>query len=236
MVPRGNTATAQATLLSKLSQPAFYAVAPDKSCPAYDLGPPAQLTPPILPARLFLPCAGSGCDRVVEVDECALGSHNCHAQATCRDTAAGFECTCRPGYTGDGRACLDVDECATGDTPGPCHENAVCTNIPASFSCTCKPGFAGNGVDTCRFEGCLAGECQNGGSCVGGVCQCAAGVTGDRCQDDVCAENDCGKGAGPPQSLCIPLRQGQMPPVSGEQHRCGEVLSCSVRDMPPKPA
>ena len=40
-----------------------------------------------------------------DIDECALSTHNCHPQARCRNTAGGFRCICRNGYTGNGIQC-----------------------------------------------------------------------------------------------------------------------------------
>ena len=39
------------------------------------------------------------------VDECSLGTHQCHDQATCVDTEQEYYCLCQPGYTGDGFNC-----------------------------------------------------------------------------------------------------------------------------------
>lgn len=41
-------------------------------------------------------------------DECREGSHNCDENAECSDTSDGFDCTCLPGFTGDGRTCVGV--------------------------------------------------------------------------------------------------------------------------------
>lgn len=41
----------------------------------------------------------------VDVDECALmnaSSVICHELARCSNTEGSFECTCEPGYIGDG--------------------------------------------------------------------------------------------------------------------------------------
>lgn len=39
-------------------------------------------------------------------DECREGSHDCDENAECSDTLEGFDCTCLPGFTGDGRTCV----------------------------------------------------------------------------------------------------------------------------------
>ena len=40
----------------------------------------------------------------LDVDECS-GEGDCHEYADCIDTDGSFECTCRPGYSGDGFNC-----------------------------------------------------------------------------------------------------------------------------------
>ena len=45
---------------------------------------------------------------ITDVDECTAGGNNCHADATCKNTAGGFTCACKPGYTGDGTACTGM--------------------------------------------------------------------------------------------------------------------------------
>ncbi|GAB5545702.1 MAG: hypothetical protein SangKO_054620 [Sandaracinaceae bacterium] len=47
---------------------------------------------------------GAGC---VDDDECAAGTHDCHAQATCTNQPGSYVCTCMPGFTGDGRTCTE---------------------------------------------------------------------------------------------------------------------------------
>lgn len=49
---------------------------------------------------------GSAC---IDIDECLEGSANCHQTATCANTQGGYDCTCKPGYSGGGPlgiACL----------------------------------------------------------------------------------------------------------------------------------
>ncbi|CAH3156243.1 unnamed protein product, partial [Porites evermanni] len=40
-----------------------------------------------------------------DINECEAGKHNCHANANCTNTKGSFECTCNPGYSGDGVNC-----------------------------------------------------------------------------------------------------------------------------------
>lgn len=55
------------------------------------------------------------CFTLSDVDECALNEDNCHdTLATCTDVVGGegsFQCTCIPGYTGDGVTCTGVFLC-----------------------------------------------------------------------------------------------------------------------------
>ena len=39
------------------------------------------------------------------VNECELGTHNCHINSDCVDTDSGFLCICRLGYEGSGVSC-----------------------------------------------------------------------------------------------------------------------------------
>jgi len=40
-----------------------------------------------------------------DVDECTSASRKCHANANCVNTHGSYNCTCNPGYTGDGHNC-----------------------------------------------------------------------------------------------------------------------------------
>jgi hypothetical protein len=58
------------------------------------------------------------------------GDLRCDPNATCVATGVAT-CTCKPGFTGDGMTCSDIDECAASN--GNCA--AACMNTPGSFVC-----------------------------------------------------------------------------------------------------
>ena len=41
----------------------------------------------------------------LDIDECKLGTDNCQDDATCINTHGGYNCTCNPGFGGDGFNC-----------------------------------------------------------------------------------------------------------------------------------
>ncbi|XP_072022656.1 thrombospondin-1-like [Amphiura filiformis] len=45
-----------------------------------------------------------------DIDECALSTDNCDANAACTNTVGSFTCACDAGYSGDGIICTDIDE------------------------------------------------------------------------------------------------------------------------------
>uniref|UniRef100_A0A671SMH8 Nidogen-1-like n=1 Tax=Sinocyclocheilus anshuiensis TaxID=1608454 RepID=A0A671SMH8_9TELE len=147
-----------------------------------------------------------------EENACFTGRHGCDTNAVCRPGQGNqFTCECAAGFTGDGRACYDIDECR--DTPQICGPNAVCNNQPGTFRCECQDGFqfASDGqtcvevqrpVDPCRIgtHDCDVPErarCSyTGGSSY--ICTCLPGFMGDgrSCQDiDECQVNQCHENA-----------------------------------------
>lgn len=81
------------------------------------------------------------------VDECAAGTHDCQANATCVDTAESFTCQCNAGYTGNGDTCSAQVAC--GVTPSLCDPNATCMGGTA---CVCNAGFVGPGTTCARLR------------------------------------------------------------------------------------
>ena len=45
---------------------------------------------------------------IVDINECGVGTHNCHADSNCSNTKGSFYCTCLTGYSGDGVGCVGV--------------------------------------------------------------------------------------------------------------------------------
>jgi EGF-like domain len=89
-------------------------------------------------------------------DECA--QNPCSPDATCFDPsndANTVQCTCKPGFSGDGKTCSKVDPCAgnpCGDGRGTC---AAATD--GKYSCTCGTGYvAVAGQCVCDMAGTFA--------------------------------------------------------------------------------
>ncbi|CAH3154914.1 unnamed protein product, partial [Porites lobata] len=40
-----------------------------------------------------------------DINECVTNAHNCDANAFCNNTQGFYNCTCSPGYTGNGTSC-----------------------------------------------------------------------------------------------------------------------------------
>lgn len=97
-----------------------------------------------------------------DVEECWLGLHKCHPNATCTNTPDSYKCTCNHGFKGDGiTTCMRTcsSECV----------NGYCSEAP-DYVCICKLGWTGS---DCSIN-C---GCNNHSNCTKGVALC------DDCQD-----------------------------------------------------
>ncbi|KAL4641211.1 mucin-like protein [Arapaima gigas] len=60
----------------------------------------------------------------------------CHKMADCISTRYNYTCSCKPGFTGDGHNCTDIDECMD---PSACpNAKFECVNTPGSVHCSCR--------------------------------------------------------------------------------------------------
>ena len=81
------------------------------------------------------------------------------------NTLGSYRCVCFSGFHGDGRSCVDTDECR--DEINVCSVHARCENNPGSYRCSCKIGYSGNGMYcTGKLEKkfFFFSICQNGNS------------------------------------------------------------------------
>ena len=85
-------------------------------------------------------------DVTVGVNECAGGTAQCGANATCTDTIDSYTCACNAGYSGNGDVCSTVTGNCT--TPGVCSSNATCSG---TTTCVCNAGYVGDGL-TCNRQ------------------------------------------------------------------------------------
>ncbi|XP_064221264.1 signal peptide, CUB and EGF-like domain-containing protein 2 isoform X4 [Aotus nancymaae] len=118
------------------------------------------LLPPLLLVGAVPPGRGRAAGPPEDVDECAQGLDDCHADALCQNTPTSYKCSCKPGYQGEGRQCEDIDECGNELNGGCVHD---CLNIPGNYRCTCFDGFmlSHDGHNCLDVDECL----ENNGGC-----------------------------------------------------------------------
>ncbi|WP_395855321.1 EGF domain-containing protein [Cystobacter fuscus] len=160
-------------------------------------------------------CTGAPSRCTRQTGSCADGSVKCDANALCTETSGSAVCTCKPGYTGDGSTCTDVDECASNtDT---CDANATCTNTVGGFTCACKTGYTGDGTTCTDINECVEPTtCASTQTCTNTpgsyTCTCEAprtacgnacvNTTSDAAHCGACG-NVCGEGQSCVESTCV---------------------------------
>ncbi|CAD5125803.1 DgyrCDS14009 [Dimorphilus gyrociliatus] len=115
-----------------------------------------------------------------KINECNLGLHNCDVNAKCSDLPKflysntrqdGFQCSCKPGFEGNGTSCYNIDDCKM--AKDDCVTDvSVCVDTIGSYKCSCKDGYAAD----------LDGKCQNKDECTLKTHNCHVKAT---CEDTI---------------------------------------------------
>ncbi|VDN04457.1 unnamed protein product [Thelazia callipaeda] len=118
----------------------------------------------------------------------------CDENAIC----VGGLCQCKSGWAGDGKSCMDINECF--GEPSVCGAHAICENTPGSYTCQCNIGyiFDNNGkcidMDECSEGIIVCGGGKNSSICVntdgGYECRCAPGYAGNPGSSHGCVDVD----------------------------------------------
>ncbi|XP_011919183.1 PREDICTED: signal peptide, CUB and EGF-like domain-containing protein 2 isoform X12 [Cercocebus atys] len=197
------------------------------------------LLPPLLLPGAVPPGGRRAAGPPEDVDECAQGLDDCHANALCQNTPASYKCSCKPGYQGEGRECEDTF--LRGDTwrPISCFSSSLHLLMLASNCGFCLQCVSPD-IDECGNE--LNGGCVHDCLNIPGNyrCTCFDGFMlahdGHNCLDvDECLENNGGC-----QHTCVNVmgsyecccKEGFF--LSDNQHTCihrsEEGLSCMNKD------
>ncbi|XP_067932806.1 fibrillin-1-like [Watersipora subatra] len=151
---------------------------------------------------------GGSCENCININECGMGSHNCHRDAHCTDTVGSFICECKQGFYGDGITSCEVEKpCAAG--VDSCDVNAMCKDeFNGEYSCKCYPGYTESDNGTCIVDdvcGVLT-KCSADATCTNiqgsYVCKCKSGFLGDGITCEAMPQG-CGDGqACDPNAMC----------------------------------
>ncbi|XP_072123168.1 EGF-containing fibulin-like extracellular matrix protein 1 isoform X2 [Mobula birostris] len=178
-----------------------------------------------------------------DIDECALGSHNCGPELICINTRGSYSCRCKQGYHKRGDQCLDIDEC---NVATYCHHG--CVNTPGSYYCQCNIGFqlASNNrtcrdVDECAYSSYMCQyQCVNEPGKFSCICPKGYKLLGTRmCQDinecetgNVCEEQEkCWNYNG--GYRCYPQNPCHEPYTQMAENRCVCLATnAACRDLP----
>ncbi|WP_194863092.1 EGF domain-containing protein [Myxococcus sp. AB036A] len=122
-------------------------------------------------------CSGTQPSVCTDVNECTNGTSQCSVNATCTNTPGSYNCTCKPGYSGNGWTCDDIDECANGTAV--CQVGELCVNTPGAY--TCVAGACQSPTVQCGSQ-CVdvSSDASNCGAC-GNVCD-----AGQTCLESAC--------------------------------------------------
>lgn len=69
-----------------------------------------------------------------DINECALATHNCHADAYCTNSIGSFTCTCKEGYVGNGVSCVMLDYSSSSLIPSSSVGRSDSSGVESSLS------------------------------------------------------------------------------------------------------
>jgi Calcium-binding EGF domain/EGF domain len=125
-----------------------------------------------------------------DVDECNTGVADCDSNANCKNRVGSYDCTCKEGFSGNGKVCMRLDDCE--GAANTCSADASCTRVDDGIQCTCTPGFSGEGHVCMDIDECANGSatCADNAHCENlrsnYDCECNPLFEGDgrsRCRD-----------------------------------------------------
>ncbi|XP_022787244.1 protein eyes shut-like [Stylophora pistillata] len=133
--------------------------------------------------------AGQHCEVIVR--NCSNDS--CFQGVLCIQKTYTISCgPCPNGFTGDGKTCIDIDDCMN----HRCSNSGSCVDGLNNYTCNCLEGYTGNHCEI-DIDRCVNHTCLNGASCIDGInnytCNCAPGFTGDLCGTNIddCVNHTC---------------------------------------------
>jgi len=148
-------------------------------------------------------------------NECNMGIHTCNDAATCVNTPGSYDCTCDPGFTGNGFG-IGSDSTATYQEDTADSEE-VRAKASAKFLLDMSKEGGCIDIDDCGYNS-FENPCQNGAACVDVAtnhykCTCLSGWTDTDCDQDV---NECNPAEWPetscsPYATCINKNMMEVP-------------------------
>ena len=127
---------------------------------------------------------------MLNLDECATSAKTCDVNAACQNTVGSRTCTCRAGYTGNGRTCK-------GTKLGEICNISCClkSHLPNLINCNYMFIMTDADIDECSANSHNCGVNAVCSNAMGSyACACKAGYSGDgrKCTgelSDVCLKH-----------------------------------------------
>ena len=87
------------------------------------------------------------------------GQPSCPQNSFCKKIRDEYQCRCRPGFSGDGKTCRNINECTR--NLHKCNSKENCVDTRGSYICQCKLGFSR-----------VSSRCENRDECELGIHNC----------------------------------------------------------------